>query len=113
MRMLAIALALVIGFPAGWIISMLLTPILWKLEPILHMELAGHSGPSDWVFAPQDREIQNEILAGWAAAAREIGDVPLPDVVGWLTRRRDIVAAGRSSIRVGHADFFARPTDTR
>ena len=37
----------------------------------------------------------------------------LPDVVGWLTRRRDLVAAGRSSIRVGHVDFFARPTGTR
>jgi len=26
------------------------TPLLWRLEPILHMELAGHSGPSDWIF---------------------------------------------------------------
>lgn len=68
---------------------------------------------SDWQFAPQDREIQVEILSGWAAAAREIGGVALPDVLGWLTRRRDHVAAGRSSIRVGHVDFFARPTATR
>jgi hypothetical protein len=29
---------------------MLLTPVLWRLEPVFHMELAGHSGPSDWVF---------------------------------------------------------------
>ena len=71
------------------------------------------SGPSDWVFAPVDREIQNEILSGWAAAAREVGDVPLPEVVDWLTRRRDMVAAGRSSIRVGHVDFFATPTGAR
>ena len=42
--------ALVVGLPAGWILAMSLTPVLWKLEPILHMELAGHSGPSDWVF---------------------------------------------------------------
>ena len=21
-----------------------------RLEPVLHLELAGHSGPSDWVF---------------------------------------------------------------
>jgi hypothetical protein len=39
--------------------------------------------------------------------------VPLPDVAGWLTRRRDLVADGRSSIRVGHVDLFARPTATR
>jgi ABC-type antimicrobial peptide transport system permease subunit len=48
--LLAIAAAVVIGFPTGWIITMLLTPTLWKLEPVLNMELAGHSGPSDWVF---------------------------------------------------------------
>lgn len=29
---------------------MLLTPALWRLEPIVGVELAGHSGPSDWVF---------------------------------------------------------------
>jgi hypothetical protein len=42
--------AVVVGLPFGWILAMSLTPVLWKLEPILHMELAGHSGPSDWVF---------------------------------------------------------------
>jgi hypothetical protein len=70
-------------------------------------------GISDWVFGPNDREIQLETLTGWATAAREIGTVPLPDVVAWLTRRRDLVAAGRSTIRVGHIDFFARPTGSR
>ena len=37
-------------FSCRWIAAMLLTPALWRLEPVLHMELAGHSGPSDWVF---------------------------------------------------------------
>jgi hypothetical protein len=41
---------LVVGLPLGWITAMLLTPLLWRLEPVLHVELAGHSGPSDWVF---------------------------------------------------------------
>jgi hypothetical protein len=70
-------------------------------------------GKSDWVSGPQDREFQMEILGGWASAARDIGDLPLADTVEWLTRRRDAVAAGRSSIRVGHVDFFAAPTATR
>ena len=74
--------------------------------PVVH-------GQADWVFGPQDREIQLETLAGWATAAREIGNVPLANVVGWLTRRRDLVAAGRSSIRVGHRDLFARPAAAR
>ena len=34
-------------------------------------------GPSDWQFESNDREIQKEVFAGWASAAREIGDVPL------------------------------------
>jgi hypothetical protein len=79
-------------------------------------ERVGYSvaqGASDWLFAPRDRDIQLEILSGWAAAARETGDTPLPDVIGWLSRRRELVTAGRSSIRVGHVDFFARPTATR
>jgi hypothetical protein len=69
--------------------------------------------PADWVFAPHDREIQNELLAGLAAAARAIGTLQLEFIVGWLTRRRDLVAAGRSSMRVGHIDLFARPTEMR
>ncbi len=36
--------------PVSWIVAMMLTPVLWKLEPVLHVELAGHSGPSDWVM---------------------------------------------------------------
>lgn len=70
-------------------------------------------GPSDWSFGPDDRDIQLEMLSGWASAAREIGGAALTEVVEWLTRRRDHVAAGRSSIRVGHVDFFARPTGSR
>ena len=45
-----LTLACLIGLPAGWIAAMMLTPVLWRLEPVLHMELAGHSGPSEWVF---------------------------------------------------------------
>lgn len=70
-------------------------------------------GASDWIFEPQDHDIQLEVLSGWAHATREIGDVPMPELTEWLTRRRDHVAAGRSSIRVGHVDFFARPTGSR
>ena len=43
-----------------------------------------------------------------AASSASIGDI-----IGWLARRRDLIAAGRSSMRVGHVDFFARPTGTR
>lgn len=70
-------------------------------------------GEADWRFGPDDREIQIETLSGWAAAARDTIGLDLPDVIGWLTRRRDLVAAGRSSIRVGHVDLFARSIGRR
>jgi hypothetical protein len=70
-------------------------------------------GPSDWVFAPHDHEIQMDVLAGWASAARELGKLPLGDIVAWLTRRRDLIAAGRSTMRIGHMDLFARPIGLR
>jgi hypothetical protein len=70
-------------------------------------------GPADWVFAAHDRQIQNEVLAGWAAAARETGELSSKAIVDWLTRRRELVAAGAASMRVGHVDFFARPIGVR
>ena len=85
----------------------------WYGQRFERVGYAVVQGVSDWVFGPADREIQLETLTGWATAAREIGTVPLPDVIGWLTRRRDLVTAGRSTIRVGHIDLFARPTGSR
>jgi hypothetical protein len=70
-------------------------------------------GAADWEFAPADREIQTEILSGWAKAAREIGDPSKTEIKDWLKRRHDLIAAGRSSIRVGHVDVFARPNGKR
>ena len=66
-----------------------------------------------WSHGPKDAEIQIEVLTGWAAAARQMGDIQMGDIINWLARRRDHIAAGRSSMRVGHVDFFARPIATR
>lgn len=66
-------------------------------------------GPADWIAGPKDKDFQNEIFAGWASAVRELNDVPVGDVVNWLSFRREQVAAGKSSLRVGHVDMFARP----
>jgi hypothetical protein len=70
-------------------------------------------GKSDWVFGPNDVEIQREFVAGWAAAVRESGELSLAECAGWLARRREHVESGRSCIRVGHVDFFAQPIGTR
>jgi hypothetical protein len=68
---------------------------------------------ADWVIGPADRAMQEQVLAGCASAARDFGAPLIEEIAAWLTRRREHVAAGRSSIRVGHVDFFARPTATR
>jgi SAM-dependent methyltransferase len=86
------------------------------LRAVRSFERVGYSivtGSSDWVFEPEDRDIQLEVLAGWAAAAVELEDLPSNTIASWLARRRAHVAAGRSRMRVGHVDFFAAPTATR
>ena len=79
-------------------------------------ERVGYSvvrGEADWMFGPRDSEIQIELLSGWAAAARDLGEIPLADVTEWLSRRRGLLTAGGSSIRVGHRDLFACPAGAR
>ena len=83
---------------------------------IARFEALGYSvvhGASDWVLRPDDRKMQTEILAGWASAAHDMDTLPSADTAAWLARRRAAVAAGRSSLRVGHIDFFATPSATR
>jgi hypothetical protein len=86
------------------------------LRAVQAFERVGYrvlSGASDWVFEPQDREIQREVLTGWALAAGELGDLPGAAIAAWLARRRDLVAQGRAQMRVGHVDLFATPMATR
>lgn len=70
-------------------------------------------GASDWQMGPGDRNMQNALVDGWARAARDIGTLSCQDILGWLARRRTAIAAGRSSLLVGHVDFFAVPSVTR
>jgi len=82
---------------------------------INRFQALGHAivqGEADWVFGPNDADIQQEVCAGWAGAAQETG-MPQTVVAGWLARRRAAIGAGRSTIRVGHVDIFARPSGTR
>ena len=83
---------------------------------IARFEALGYSvlrGAADWTMGADDRDMQTEILAGWTSAANETGTLPHADTAAWLTRRRAAIAAGRSSLLVGHVDFFATPSATR
>lgn len=83
------------------------------IEAFERVGYAVSHGLADWEFGPTDREIQTEVLSGWAGAAREIGDPPPREIVDWLERRRGLIAAGRSSLRVGHVDLLACPAGMR
>ena len=79
-------------------------------------EALGYSvmtGASDWVMGPEDCEMQDELVDGWARAARETGTLSGKDITGWLARRCTTIADRRSSLVVGHLDFFAVPSATR
>ncbi len=67
---------------------------------------------SDWVLDRSDKAIQLELLNGYAGIARSM-DTSLAIVAGWFTRRRELISAGSSELRVGHIDFFARPIGRR
>ena len=63
---------------------------------------------SDWRLGAEDAPIQHALLAGWMSAAREVDQSAARGLAAWLTRRRDLIAAGRSRLTVGHRDLFAR-----
>ena len=50
---------------------------------------AWFTAQSDWALGPDDRDMQSEILTGWADAAHDIGALSLADTTAWLARRRD------------------------
>jgi hypothetical protein len=70
-------------------------------------------GPADWVIRPEDREMQSAVLTQWAQTAQAVGGLNTVEVAAWFQRRRELVARGVSTLRVGHRDVFARPTQTR
>jgi hypothetical protein len=76
-----------------------------------HIGYAVKQGAADWLLAPQDTAFQLEFLTGCASAARDRGDMSMNEIVAWLTRRRDSIDAGDSSIEVGHVDLFVYPQD--
>lgn len=68
---------------------------------------AVHTAGSDWVLGSADAELQRQLLAGWAGAARELAPADAARVDAWLARRLAQVDAGTSRITVGHVDLLA------
>ncbi|HMJ81981.1 MAG TPA: hypothetical protein VK504_02370 [Vicinamibacterales bacterium] len=64
---------------------------------------------SDWNLPPAAREMQRELVNGWADAASAIAPARSATISGWLRRRHDHIDAGRSQIVVCHEDLIATP----
>lgn len=83
---------------------------------IMRLGAVGYSvvhGFADWEIDTQDRDIQLAFFESWAGAARNVGQLPDKNIAEWFARRRDAVANGKSSIRIGHVDIFADPIGLR
>jgi len=63
--------------------------------------------PSDWILSPDQRELQRQLIEGWAHAATEIAPEESPLIGAWLARRLALVDAGSSTVIVGHEDLAA------
>jgi len=63
--------------------------------------------PSDWTLAPDARELQRQLIEGWAEAAREIARGQTSMIDDWLHRRLAHVNANRSHVIVCHEDLAA------
>jgi hypothetical protein len=62
---------------------------------------------SDWVLPPDARELQRQLIQGWAGAARDMAPGQTAMIESWLARRLAHVEAHRSHIIVCHEDLAA------
>jgi len=59
---------------------------------------------SDWDLPPAARDLQRQLVEGWAGAASAIAPARAVAVADWRARRLAHLDAGRSRIVVGHTD---------
>ena len=64
---------------------------------------------SDWRLGSDERRLQAELLAGWLAAATEIEPHFRSHLARWSARHARRIAAGESTLVVGHSDLAGIP----
>jgi hypothetical protein len=65
--------------------------------------------PSDWQLTADAGELQRRLIDGWAQAAAAMAPHQIRMIDAWRERRFAHVAAGWSTMTVGHEDFAAWP----
>ena len=76
-------------------------------EHFAHVGYDVRRAPSDWVLGPEQRDLQQQLIAGWAEAATAIEPGNAVHLREWEGRRQAHVVAGRSRLVVGHDDLAA------
>lgn len=67
---------------------------------------AVRTARSDWCLGAADAVLLQQMIAGWAAAARELSPERGDAIAAWQARRLAHLAAGRLRARVGHRDVL-------
>jgi SAM-dependent methyltransferase len=62
---------------------------------------------SNWELTREQRELQRQLIKGWAHAAEEVAPDEAAMIRDWLARRLAHIEAGRSTVVVGHEDLGA------
>jgi Methyltransferase domain len=62
---------------------------------------------SDWELAAPHAELQRQLIAGWADAARRLAPSATAEIDAWRDRRLAHIVSGRSRVSVGHQDLAA------
>ncbi|HTM05521.1 MAG TPA: class I SAM-dependent methyltransferase [Vicinamibacterales bacterium] len=65
--------------------------------------------PSNWQLGSADRDLQVELIEGWASAAAEMAPERQQDISAWRQIRVEFARRGESTIVVGHDDILAMP----
>lgn len=68
-----------------------------------------HREQSDWRLGPDQRPIQEALVQGWFEAAVEIAPDETARLMRWRREREKLIAAGGSTLVVGHQDLLALP----
>ncbi|MEP7116640.1 MAG: class I SAM-dependent methyltransferase [Acidobacteriota bacterium] len=64
---------------------------------------------SDWIVTPDRRELQRQLVEGWASAATAMAPADAATIDAWREQRVAHIDEGRSTLRVGHQDLAGAP----
>jgi SAM-dependent methyltransferase len=78
------------------------------VEHLARLGYTVEEARSDWRLDPGTLALQSALVDGWMGAALELAPGERGALEDWARRRRALIAAGASRLRVGHTDVAGR-----